>query len=155
MLSELSWIGIGIYGLTLIALALLAAVMTAPLRESLRGHEDLIKRASIGVLVISAGYWWVTVPYSGSYDDFSDKLAYPTKGEEVADPGKYLREYHSRIGSLERDLKEQREESRQLRNHYELVLQLAFFAFLYLSSVLIFKKGDPSSDDPIKLDLHE
>ncbi len=67
--------------------------------RSLKGREDLIKRVLIGILVISAAYWWATVPYAGRYDDSSDELAYPANGEEVADPGKYLREHHLRTGS--------------------------------------------------------
>jgi hypothetical protein len=126
------------------ALALLAGVKTGPVRQSLKGSEDLIKRVLIGILVISAAYWWATVPYAGRYDESSDELAYPASGEEVADAGKYLREHHLWIGSLERELEEQREEFSQLRNHYELVLSLAFFAAVYFSSILIFKKRDPS-----------
>jgi len=153
--SELSWIGIVIYGLTILALALLAGVTIGPVRPSFKGREYLIKRVSIGILVVSAGYWSGTVPYVGRYYDHSDKLAYPTNIEEVADLGIYLREHHLRIESIERELKEQREESRELQKHYELVLQLAFFAVLYLSSILIFKKGDPPNDHAIRLNLHE
>ncbi|MEP7147926.1 MAG: hypothetical protein ABI857_03495 [Acidobacteriota bacterium] len=140
MLAELGWIGIGIYGLTLIALALLSSVMIGPVRPRLKEHQDLIKRVSVGILVISAGYWWLIVPYERRYYDFSDKLEYRTSGEEVANTGEHLREHLRRIESLERELENQREGSRQLRNHYELVLQLAFFAVLYLSSILIFNK---------------
>lgn len=108
------------------AIVLYTNAVTGSLRQSLKGREDLIKRVSIGILVVSVGYWYMTVPYAGRYYDFSDKPAYPTNGEEISDPGKYLREHHLRIESLERQLKEQREESRQLQNHYQVVLQLAF-----------------------------
>jgi len=153
-MSELSWIGITIYFLSMGAIVLVAVTAAGRLRPGLEPRRELIKKISIGILAVSAGYWFLTVPYAGRYYDFSEKLPYPGSAVET-DSGqqKYLGDHHHRIESLERELKMQREESRQLRVHYELVLQLVSYALLYYASMLIFTKRKGSSDI-VKLDLN-
>jgi len=153
-MSELSWIGITIYFLSMGAIVLLAVTAVGQLRPSLVPRKELIKKIAIGILAISASYWYITVPYAGRYYDFSNKLPYPDSAV-ATDSGqeKYLGDHHHRIESLERELKMQREESRELREHYQLVLQLGMYAIIYYASMLIFTRRKESSDI-VKLDLN-
>jgi hypothetical protein len=155
-MSELSWIGITIYFLSLAAIVLSAVVAAGQLRPSLQPRRELIKKISVGILVLCAGYWYLTVPYAGVYYDFSDKLRYPGSTVETdREQGKYLGDHHHRIEALERELKIQREEFRELREHYHLLLQLGLYAFIYYASFLIFsKRKNDQSSDIIKLDLN-
>jgi len=153
-MAELSWFGVGIYILTVMAIVLWATIATGRLRERLKPDEQLIKKITIGILVVSGGYWYVTVPYAGNYYDFSDHLSYPENLADESVQSKYLGDHHQRIEKLELELKNQREESRKLRDHYQLILQLAWYGLLYFGCMSIFgTKQIGSSEDIIKLDL--
>lgn len=118
--------------------------------------RQLIKKIALCVVVASAGFWYVTVPYAGRYYDFDESLKYPQNIEDEADKAKYLRDHHHRIEDLERELKRQRDESLQLREHYAIVLYLGFYAILFYGLMSMFgNKENGSTDDLVRLNLDE
>jgi hypothetical protein len=153
-MSELGWPSIVVYVLSSGAIALWAIASRGKMRESLEVHRDLLKKIALGVIVASAGFWYTTVPYAGQFYDFDDNLEFPQNLDSDADKAKYLRDHHHRIEDLERELKQQREESRQLREHYAVVLYLGFYAILFYGVLSIFgNRKDLPPDDIVRLNL--
>lgn len=136
------------------AIGLWAIASRGKMRASLEPHRELIKKVTLCVVIVSAGFWFVTVPYAGSFYDFHDEREYPSNVESKTDIAKYLGDRYHRIEVLELELKRQREESRQLREHYAVVLYLGFYAILFYGLISIFgSRRDLSQDDIVRLNL--
>ena len=155
-MSELGWIGTFVYVATIAALGLLQAVLIG-IGPGLKRHEAPIKVILFGILAVSAGYWWVTVPVptNVSIDSPLENRTNQRKSEALTDLGQNVEEQHQKIQSLERKIEVLREDSSKLHRHYELVLGLAVFGIIFTGAGLLFIKTAPPPTDATQLDTSE
>ncbi len=155
-MSELTWIGLVFYLFSVISIGLLATSASGKLSERFEPKKELITKISIIMLIASAGYWYLTVPYASQSYDFSSKFSASTDGRVENDTPQYIQDHHSRIERLEDQFKLHSDESRRLREHYELIVQLLFHAVVFFGLMLTFvKNAGRSGDASIKFNLKE
>lgn len=152
----MDWLGITIYGLSILSICILAAATLGQLRVGLRPYEAIIKKAAFGVLILCAFYWNLSIPSAG-YIPEPEPLPEIKAIESNADVQKYLETQRDKIIFLERELYKQRELSEQLIKHYKDISFLGLLALIYFGSFLIFGKRNPDQQGPphdiIKLDI--
>ena len=153
-MSDLTAFGLIFYFLSIIAIVILATLANGQVRPALRKYP--VRKICWGILAVTAGYWFVGVPYVGKYYDFSTKKEFPQAVTEET-VGEVLRDHHGRIEKLERSLEEARTEASQLRDYLQMLLQLLMYGVIFYASQLIFNQRFGSSagtsDKSIKLDL--
>ena len=155
-MSEFGWPSIIVYLLSVPAIGLWAIASRGKMRASFETRRELFRKVALCVVMASAGFWFATVPYAGYFYDFSDNLDYPGNLESEADRTKYLHDHHQRIEVLERELKQQREESRLLREHYSTALNLGFYTVLMYGAITVFgRKDDGQPDEFVRSSLEK
>ena len=153
MYEDLSQLGFVVYFLSMAAVIALATLANRRIRPSLRKYP--VKKICWGVLVLCFGYWYVMMPYVGRYYDFSTKLDRPENVESQADITKYLRNDHDRITRLEEEVKRTNDDLRQVFHHYQLLLQLGWYAILYFGCSQIAGRPKSEYSEQSTLDLEE
>lgn len=135
----------------ILAVAILATANSGNLRKGLE-HVP-VKKICWAVLIAVGAYWYMTVPYVSLPLDLLDKSEYARPVTD-SDQSVQIANNHTRIKSLEREVKETREELRGLQQHYKNVVQIGWFALLYLGLFLILGRKRDSSDSKFNIDSY-
>lgn len=127
-----------IYGLSLLSVTLLgtlsAVTSTAALSEK---KLLLVKKICLAVFILTSIYWIITFPYVSSFYGFPESKELPANisTEEQSD---YILENHRRIESLERELKQTKDDLKAVSGRIELFLNLAMYGLIYFGAAKIF-----------------
>lgn len=142
----MDWLGYLAYFLGILAVVLLATATTGNLRKDWT-HIPVAKIAW-GLLIIVSAYLYITVPYVSSYHSTSKDLNY-SKSQIDAEVMVYLKDQNNRIDDLESELFETKEELRELRNNYKMIVHMGWFAILYfgISFIMRNKNGSPTDGE--------
>jgi hypothetical protein len=143
-MSNGNWEWVSYFFNFLMLLAVMILGTAAGTESKLKLTEFYVKKICWGLLIIGAIYFYTTVPFVGSYFEFSDKLQPPTTIKSVEEQEKYIKDHHFRVESLERELKETKEELKEIRTHYDRIVQIIFYAILYFGIFQILKKNNES-----------
>lgn len=140
----------GFFGM--LAVSILATANSGNLRKGL--EHIPVKKICWAILIAVGAYWYITVPYIRSYFDSSNKLEFAIPLTD-SDQSKHIRNHETRIDRLEREVKETKEDLQALQKHYRNVVQVGWFAVLYLGLFLILGRKRDSSDGKFNLDSYK
>lgn len=151
--SDLFWFAI-VGGLAI--LIMIAGHITAR-KKSGEERETYIKRFAWACICLLAGYFFLTVPYTGYFFNFGSKLEMVETIENPEQGNKFLKDHHRRLETLERELTETRDELRELRDHYGRLLQNLMIAVFIVgfSKILTFSKPKPDEESRLNLSDHD
>lgn len=143
-----------IYGLSLLS-AMLLGSLSVNTTNKFKNNGLLIKKICLGVFVLTSIYWIITFPYVSSYYNFHGESNFPSNisAEKQTD---YITENHRRIESLERELKETKDELKAVTGRITLFLQFIMYGLIFFSSNWIFSSNRKSSEknqEKLNLDL--
>lgn len=153
-MADLGFGGITTFLFTIIAIVGLVTLASVEVKPQKEQTARYLKKILWGMLIISASYWYLTIPYVGSYYKFSGNLEYPSNliAEEET---KYIKDHHTRIENLEEELKETKEELAAIREHYEMIIHFLFYAILYYGVNQIFKSKNKGSNKANKEEIQK
>jgi hypothetical protein len=109
-------------------------------------RASYLKKTAWAILVFASIYWTASIPYIHSYYQYSGNLKYPesiSAGEET----RYIKDHHSRIEDLERELKEAKEDLRALKEHYWLMFQFIMYGVVFYGCSQIFDKKNKNLEE--------
>ena len=120
---HIEWYEWIIYFLSLLSVMLLGGLSGKVSKDKFKGKTELIKKISLAVFIVTSMYWIITFPFVSPYYNFSEKSDYPSEisAEKEAN---YIKEHHRRIESLEREVKETKDELKAVVGRINLFLQL-------------------------------
>ena len=99
-------------------------------------------------LIVLAGYMFLTVPYVGYFYRFVESPKVPDTIQSNDEARKHLLDHSQRIDRLEQELGESREQMREIRDHYQRILQLLMTAIFAFGFTQILKKNPQNEPDP-------
>jgi hypothetical protein len=137
---DLNWIEYIINFLAIFAVMTLAILASGEPKKMLTAFY--MKKVCWVILIIGVSYWFITVPYVGSYHEYSGKLDYPAVTKSIEEQNKYIREHHGRIERLEDELKETKQELKEIKEHYKWIIRAMFYGVLYFGIFQVLKKRD-------------
>jgi Na+/melibiose symporter-like transporter len=140
--SSWTWLSYLINFLTILAVMLLA--MMAGTKPTKKVNAFYLKKVCWIILITGMSYWYITVPSVSRYHEFDKKLEYPTNTQLIEEQGNYIREHQRRIDRVESELKETKDELREIKEHYNWVIKALWFGILYFGINQIIKKRDES-----------
>ncbi len=151
-MSDLGFWGVTTYFFTIIAIAGLVTLASVKIQKERKAFY--LKKILWGMLIISTIYWYLTVPFVGSYYKFSGNLEFPTNLSPEEET-KYIKDHHTRIENLEEELKETKEELDAIQKHYQMLIQFLFYAILYYGVNQIFNSKNKNLKEINKEELEK
>lgn len=135
-----------IYFLSLLSVMMLGTLSGTSLKNKFAGKIVLVKKICLGVFIITSIYWIITFPSVSPYFNFADKSDYPAE-ISLENQSKYIKEHHGRIESLERELKETKDELKKVTERIDLILQIIMYALIYFGASWIFSSNKKDSEE--------
>lgn len=129
-MSKLEVYELVIYFFTFLSVCLLGSLSFTKVKPEFANRAIFFKKIASVVFLITAIYWILTFPYVGSFYYISDKTEFPNKitAEKQVD---YIVENRRRIESLEKELKETKDDLEAVRERIKMFLELFMFALIY------------------------
>ena len=151
-MSDLGSYGIIFYGITAMAAIFLANVT----REKIADKKGrLMVQIAWGGLILGVFYFVIAVPYVDRYfEPNANSEGLSTERIVDREAAQYVSGHDQRIGNLERELKETRDDLRRLAKHYERILMILWFVAVFYGTGQIMKlsgRGTAGGDPGLKV----
>ena len=109
-------------------------ICTTPGRQLSIRTKFYLNKIKWGLAVISAFYWMIAVPYIGWTSIYPTKLDIPIEQNQT----EYIRNNQTRIENLERQVEKSNKELRELREHYNFLIQLVMYGIVFYGANKMF-----------------
>ena len=149
--ADVIWL-VGVF-VIMILIILAGFIYTRNMEPKERLHNR--KKFSWAAVVVLVGYFFITVPYTGFFFRFGEDQDAPVKVDTVDAAERYVTNHERRISRLEMELEESREQLREVRDHYQRLLQFLMMGVFVFGFSQIFKKRDAEPDQRSTLKLND
>lgn len=140
------------YGITAMAAVFLAIVTPQKITDK-KGR--LMVQISWGGLILGIFYFVIAVPYVNSYfEPYTNNAGLSTERIVDREAAQYVSGHDQRIGNLERELKQTKNDLGRLTKHYERILMILMFVAIFYGTGQITKlsgKGTAGGDPGLKI----
>jgi hypothetical protein len=116
-------------------------IFTIPGRQFSVRTKLYLNKMKWGLAVISSFYWMIAVPYVGWTSIYPTKLEIPIEQNQT----EYIKSNQIRIEDLEKQVEKSNRELRELREHYNFIIQLMMYGIMFYGANKLFP--------PKKIDL--
>jgi len=106
-------------------------------------------------IIVLTGYCFISVPFTGHFYRFRESPKVPETIESTDAAWKHTVENSQRIERLEQQVTEAREEMREVRDHYQRLLQFLMTAIFIYGFSQILKKTQAQPDPQSALNLKD